>query len=193
VSPFCAYYATNVPKLYVRAAYRIANPAGRATGQLFWQAAGDTAFSEGRSYRFPIVVDEQFHTYELALSASNSYAGLITWLRFDPAISGGSGDYADVAWISPSPIGAAEPGRMRLAMAQTDGAAVLSFPTVSDACLSQEGHHYLHDLQWRTSLLSGGWQDVPGWSGIVGDGATRTFTNPAPATATFFRVRVRLE
>jgi hypothetical protein len=192
-SPVCAYYATNVPKLYVRAAYQIANPTGRATGQLFWQTSIDSAFSEARSLRFTIVADGQFRTYELNLAASNSYTGLITRLRFDPAASGQSGDYADIAWISSSPVGANGPSPTLLGMMQTDGAVVISFPTVNAACVSQEGHQFLYDLESRTNLLLGSWQGVPGFTNLVGDNSVKMFTKPVTAGGAFYRVKLRVE
>ncbi|MEK7707359.1 MAG: hypothetical protein AAB380_05125, partial [Verrucomicrobiota bacterium] len=192
-SPVSAYHATNVSRLYIRAAYQIANPAGRATGQLFWQTSSNSAFSEARSLRFPIVPDGQFRTYELNLSASNSYTGLITRLRFDPAVSGQSGDYADIAWIASSPIGANEPSPVLLGMAQTDGAVVISFPTVNAACVSHEGQQFLYDLEWRTNLLLGSWQGVPGFTNLVGDNRVKMFTNPPTASAAFYRVKLRVE
>lgn len=192
-SPLCAFFATNVPRLYIRAAHQIANPAGRAIGQVFWQTPANSGFSEACSLRFPIVADGQFRTYELNLSASNNYTGLITRLRFDPAGSGQAGDYADVAWISSSPIGANEPGRMLLGVAQTNGAVVISFPTVNAECAGHEGQRFLYDLEWRTDLLLGSWQGVPGCTNIVGDNRVKALTNAASATAAFYRVKVKVE
>jgi hypothetical protein len=103
VSPLSAFYATNVPKLYIRAAYHIANPVGRATGQLYWEANNSGGLTEATSVSFPILTDEQFHTYELNLTASRFYSGLVTQLRFDPALRGDVGDYVDLAVIASSP------------------------------------------------------------------------------------------
>ena len=192
VSPVSAYYATNVPKLYIRAAHRVTSSSQRI-GQVFWETFNNSGFSEARSLRFPIVADQQFRTYELNLAASNSYSGLITRLRFDPAMSGQSGDYAEVAWISSSAIGAGTPDQMPLSIAQTDGAVVLSFPTVNNACLSQEGHQYLYDLEWRTNLLLGSWQGVPGFTNLVGNNGVQTLTNQPSANDLFYRVKVRVE
>ena len=103
IAPLSAFYATNVPKIYIRAAYQIANPVGRATGQLYWETNSSGAMSEGSSVSFPVLTDGQFHTYELNLAASRFYGGLITQLRFDPAIRGDASDYVDLATISSSP------------------------------------------------------------------------------------------
>jgi hypothetical protein len=103
LSPLSAFYATNAPKLYIRAAYHIANPAGRGTGQLFWETNNQGGMVEARSVSFPIFTDGQFHTYELNPGANSNYTGLITQLRFDPAIGGDIGDYVDLAAISSSP------------------------------------------------------------------------------------------
>ena len=99
-----AFYATNVPTVYIRAAYHIAQPAGRAFGQVFWETNGTGGWSEARSVTFPVVADEQFHTYAVDLAASKNYAGLITQFRFDPAYNGQAGDLVKVAAISSSPI-----------------------------------------------------------------------------------------
>lgn len=104
LSPLTAFYATNVPKIYIRAAYSIANPAGRATGQLYWETNNSGVMTESASVSFPVIPDGQFHTYELNMSSNRYYHGLITQLRFDPAIRGDAGDYVDLVAISSSPI-----------------------------------------------------------------------------------------
>jgi hypothetical protein len=99
-----AFYATNVTTVYIRAAYQIAQPAGRAYGQIFWQTNGAGGWSEARSVTFPVVADGKFHTYAVNLAASKNYAGLITQFRFDPAYNGQAGDWVKVAAISSSPL-----------------------------------------------------------------------------------------
>jgi hypothetical protein len=99
-----AFYATNVPTVYIRAAYQIAQPAGRAFGQVFWESDGTGNWSEARSVTFPVVADGQFHTYAVNLAASKNYTGLITQFRFDPAYNGQAGDLVKVAAISSSPF-----------------------------------------------------------------------------------------
>jgi hypothetical protein len=98
-----AFYATNVPTVYIRAAYRIAHPAGRAFGQVFWESNGSGSWSEARSVTFPVVADETFHTYAVNLAASKNYTGLITEFRFDPAYNGEPGDLVKVASITSTP------------------------------------------------------------------------------------------
>jgi hypothetical protein len=83
-----AFYATNVPTVYIRAAYQIAQPLGRAYGQVFWESDGTGGWSEARSVTFPVVADGKFHTYAVNLAASKNYTGLITQFRFDPAYNG---------------------------------------------------------------------------------------------------------
>ncbi|HEV2328313.1 MAG TPA: hypothetical protein VGY56_05945 [Verrucomicrobiae bacterium] len=106
-----AFYATNVPTVYIRAAYQIAQPAGRAFGQVFWETDGTGGWSEARSVTFPVVADGQFHTYAVNLAASKYYKGLITQFRFDPAYNGQAGDFVKVAAISSSPIGGSATGQ----------------------------------------------------------------------------------
>lgn len=106
-----AFYATNVPKLYIRAAHHIANPAGRATAQVFWNTNGAGGFAPERSATFPLVVDGQYHIYAVNLATNSTYTGLITQLRFDPALSGDPGDYVDVATISSFPLAGTPQGQ----------------------------------------------------------------------------------
>ena len=54
------------------------------SAQLFWSTATSSA-SEGNSVRFRVVGDGQLHDYELDLSKSRQWRGLITSLRFDPS------------------------------------------------------------------------------------------------------------
>jgi ubiquinone/menaquinone biosynthesis C-methylase UbiE len=52
--------------------------------QLFW-ATSTSSQSEGNSLRFRVTGDGQYHEYELDMSKSPGWRGLITSLRFDPA------------------------------------------------------------------------------------------------------------
>ncbi len=52
--------------------------------QLFW-ATATSSQSEGNSVHFAVVDDGQFHDYELDMSESPQWRGLITSLRFDPS------------------------------------------------------------------------------------------------------------
>jgi hypothetical protein len=56
--------------------------------QVFW-ATAVSGLSEGNSLRFAVVGDGQFHDYELDMSESPQWRGLITSLRFDPSSKSG--------------------------------------------------------------------------------------------------------
>ena len=103
-----------VPKLYIRAAYHTTASSDDLFGELYWETDnGDSslegAFSENQKYRFAIIADGQYHTYELDLASMSGYEGLISMLRFDPLLNGNAGDYADIQYISyqtiPEPSG----------------------------------------------------------------------------------------
>ncbi len=87
VAPCCISYGANAPKRSIRAADRIAHPTGFATGQVFRQTFTASGFNKSKSYRFPIVADQEFRTHDLNLSRSSSDTSLLTQLRFDPARS----------------------------------------------------------------------------------------------------------
>ncbi len=120
-----AFYATSVPTVYIRAAYQIAQPAGRAYGQVFWETNGTGNWSEARSVTFPVVADGRFHTYPVNLAASRNYTGLITQFRFDPAYNGQSGDLVKVAAITSSPLAGDDTAVPELSPAQTNGSVLL--------------------------------------------------------------------
>jgi hypothetical protein len=113
IGPASTFLASDVPQLFIRAAYHLLNPSNN-TAQLFWEVdnagsatAGD--FTGTQSYSFPVIPDGQFHTYALNLSSVAGYSGMISQLRLDPVFSGDAGDYVDIAFIASSPA-APEPG-----------------------------------------------------------------------------------
>lgn len=191
-SPPCAFAAASVPKLYIRAAYQIANPAGRATGQLFWATHG-AGFSEACSVAFPVLADGQFHTYELNLAASTNYTGLITQLRFDPAGNGEPGDFVDMAAVSSSPFAGNDAVAPTLNVKPTNGKIVVSFPAVSGTTAGFVSNNLIYNLESRTDLTTGSWQGVSGYANLPGDNTAKSFTNLPSNPAKFYRVGVQLQ
>ena len=191
-SPACAFYATNVPKIYIRAAYQIANPAGRATAQLFWETNGAGGFSGVRSVIFPVLAGGQWHTYELNLAALTNYSGLITQLRFDPALNGEAGDYVDVAAVSSFPLVNNKAVEPLLIILQTNAATCVGFSAVSGSAAGFIGKNLFYDLESRTELTAGFWLGLAGYTNIAGDDRVKFFTNANSASAMFFRLRVWL-
>lgn len=192
-SPHTAFAAGEVPKLYIRAAFQIANPSGRANGQVFWETDGPSGFPESQSIVFPVLADGQYHTYELDLAANASWSGLITQLRFDPAFNGQPGDYVDVKAISSNPFAGNETLSPTLSIVPRNGGMFLSFPTLSAATAGFQGKSLRYDLQSRTNLAPGDWRLVPGATNVMGDGTTKTFFYTPSSAREFFRSEVRLE
>ena len=99
MGPAVAFQASDVPKLYIRAAYHGVS-LGSDTAQLFWERNnGANLISDEQSYSFPIINDGQYHTYVLDLASNPNWSGQISWLRFDPASSGRRGSI-DIQYIS---------------------------------------------------------------------------------------------
>jgi hypothetical protein len=96
IGPEACWDAKDVPKVFVRAAYRTKNK----TAELYWETAEKPGFVPRQSVRLVITPDGEFHTYELDLSACPSYRGKIRRLRFDPVEAGGTGETVDVEFIS---------------------------------------------------------------------------------------------
>ena len=88
--------AKDVPKIYIRAAYRTQN----MTAELFWETTEQPGFPPDQSVRFTVKPDGKVRTYEVELSHSPTYRGKIRRLRFDPVETGVAGDAVDVESIS---------------------------------------------------------------------------------------------
>ncbi len=106
VGPPCAYQAKDVPKLYITAAYHVPSPQpGAAVAKLYWAVDNDgppwrAVVHEPQSVQFDVLLDDEFHTYTIDMTACPNYKGLITQLRFDPVVLGSNGDYVDVRHIT---------------------------------------------------------------------------------------------
>lgn len=84
VSPECAWFATNNTKLYINAAITSSEP--NATVQ--WERIDSPGFSAAKTVFFPIVGDGKYRVYEVDLSSSPEYTGLITRLQLIPSQKG---------------------------------------------------------------------------------------------------------
>lgn len=98
-----SWQAQDVPRLYITAAYH--SPRKRTqNAQVFWVLPGQDQDYEGdQSVSFTAVADGRLHTYALDLSASPTYQGTITGLRFDPADGGDPSEYVDIFSITADP------------------------------------------------------------------------------------------
>jgi hypothetical protein len=88
MSPVSAWPAADASMLSVEAAF---------TGNVrqlavYWATAAEPSFSPKRLATLPVQGDGQMRTYELDLSKSETYRGLITQIRIDPQPAGGAGD-----------------------------------------------------------------------------------------------------
>ncbi len=95
ISPEQWWRADEVPRLYVRAAFRTRSD--RAA--IFWSVP-QGGFSGERRLEFVIRPDGEFHDYALDLASVPTYRGTITGLRLDPTDSLGPGDEVRIASIS---------------------------------------------------------------------------------------------
>jgi hypothetical protein len=96
IGPVGFWQANDVPRIYIQAACRTHDTQAR----LYWKTHSQPGFSEQRSVSFEIRPDEQYHTYEIDLSSSPHYKGVIAGLRLDPVATGHKGDYIKIRYIS---------------------------------------------------------------------------------------------
>lgn len=79
--PIQFWKASDVPKLYLTAAYQTT----AKTGRLYWRRLGETLkFTPEQSLTFPIINDGQYHTYELNISSIPSWKENIIQLMLAP-------------------------------------------------------------------------------------------------------------
>ncbi len=88
IGPAGFWQAEKAPKLVITAAYHTT----QKTAEVYWSTFAEPKFSPDRRVQFPIIGDDQFHDYQVDLSADPHYRGAITGLRFDPVDSGKPGE-----------------------------------------------------------------------------------------------------
>jgi hypothetical protein len=98
IGPEQWWRAQDVPRLYIRAAFRTRGD--RAT--IFWSVPHQ-GFSADRRLAFTVKPDGIFRTYEADLASVPGYRGTISGLRLDPTDSIGQGDEVKIAFISWKP------------------------------------------------------------------------------------------
>lgn len=105
--PECSFQATEVPRLYIRAAYHCATGTTKSA-QLFWEREnGAFPVSAVQSQSFTATNDGQFRMYTVNLSTNANWTGQISRLRFDPIPSGVASDYVEVLGITSTAPGVA--------------------------------------------------------------------------------------
>ena len=96
IGPARCWRAEDAPKIFIHAACRSRKPQAR----VFWKTLGDADFTEQKSLPLLLRGTGRYRRYDLDLSSSPHYKGLITGLRFDPVPSGRQGDYLKLRSIS---------------------------------------------------------------------------------------------
>ena len=96
IGPSAFWFAKDAPKLRIEAAFKTQQK--RAT--VFWRRFDDEQVDGKKTVSFEIKPDGEFHIYQIDLSASPEYRGVITGLRFDPVEAGNTGDWVKIRSIS---------------------------------------------------------------------------------------------
>jgi outer membrane protein assembly factor BamB len=108
----------------------------------------------------------------------------------DGDVDGGSNLAEYVAGTDPTNA----ESNLKLRIGWSNGVAVVNWPTRRVVGTGyDESKSRFYRLETRASLLSGTWQPVPGYTNVLGDDTTRFFTNAAPGTSVFYRVRVWMQ
>jgi uncharacterized protein (TIGR03437 family) len=94
--PRQSFRAADVPKLYVRAAYRTRSK----TAAIYWSTVGQPNLTEELKVEFPIIPDGQLRTYEVDLTTHPGYIDLITSLGYFPLTGADPGGEVDLYYIS---------------------------------------------------------------------------------------------
>ncbi|WP_460634715.1 hypothetical protein [Larkinella harenae] len=101
IGPYEMWQAADMPKVYVRAAFK----SDATHSRLRWIVPGDPEFVAGNYVDFPIINDGQFRTYEIDMTKVPTWKGTIIQMGFEPAFGekGGAGKFAKIQSISSKP------------------------------------------------------------------------------------------
>jgi hypothetical protein len=101
VGPGEMWQATDMPKVYVRAAIKT----DATQARLRWRVPTDSEFLAGNVVDFPIIGDGEYRTYEIDMTKVPAWKGTIVKLGFEPALGekGGAGKFAKIQYISSKP------------------------------------------------------------------------------------------
>ncbi|MGA0557305.1 hypothetical protein ACO2Q8_11680 [Larkinella sp. VNQ87] len=95
------WQAEDVPKLYIRAAFKT----DATQARLRWRVPGDPEFLPANLVDIPITGDGQYRTYEIDMTKLPTWKGTILQIGFEPALGekGGAGKFAKIQSISFKP------------------------------------------------------------------------------------------
>jgi hypothetical protein len=97
--PYCAVRAADCPKIYFGARYVMSSPTP-SEADLYWETNNTGGLSEARKQSVALTPSPEWKVYAFNVGANTAWNGLISLFRLDPVISGGPGDYVDIAGIS---------------------------------------------------------------------------------------------
>lgn len=96
IGPPDFWQAKDAPKLRIEAAFKTRETQAR----VFWKRFDDDHFATAKSLPFAVKPDGEYRVYEIDLSASPEYRGVITGLRLDPIEAGSKDEWVKVRSIS---------------------------------------------------------------------------------------------
>jgi hypothetical protein len=99
VGPYTAFHASSCPRIYFAARYVMSSPPAYPFADLYWETNNAGGLSETRKQSVSIIPDGRWRIYSFNVGANAAWSGLISQLRLDPIVSGGAGDYVDIAGI----------------------------------------------------------------------------------------------
>jgi hypothetical protein len=83
--------------------------------------------------------------------------------------------------------------RFHIVITDASANVLVSYSTIGADGAGYEDVDRYYDLQDSSDPLSGGWQPVPGYTNLVGDGSTVTHTNDLSNPSRFYRVKTWLQ
>jgi hypothetical protein len=98
--PNTAFAASACPRIYFAARYVMSSPPAYPQADLYWETNNSGGLSETRKQSVTVIPDGRWRIYSFNVGANAAWSGLISQIRLDPIVSGGAGDYVDIAGIS---------------------------------------------------------------------------------------------
>ena len=78
-------------------------------------------------------------------------------------------------------------------LTNSGGNVVAWVPSIAATGTDYSGKTRYYDLESATDLLVGGWQPIPGYTGLLGNGSVIVYTNAPQNGVMFYRARTRLQ
>jgi hypothetical protein len=156
------------------------NPSAAGTARLYWQRTDDTDFAEDRTVSISVGNGGGWKEYSFDVAGNTNWNGEIKRLRLDPVLYG-DGHSVGVDYIRPV-----------VDSIPVSNIPVLGLDSVSRTLFWNSYPYQQYTLQYSTSLTSGTWSTLNGFSQQLSDSPMMQYspTNADTSGSMFYRLEI---